>query len=209
MSENSCINVIDFLCDINGNTINSLLEILQDIDKVDFGKSSKIIIRINSRGGVLGHATRAYRKLLDYPKERLTIHNIGSVESAAILLYLSAKTRAAIPGSRFLIHPICWTYNYHPKITLSILEKAKKDLERDIKCYASIWKDNTRNGNNPKDICRYLENSSYDPESDSLNFEKDTLIIDASDALSCGIITQAPANFNVPERVIFSVVKDS
>jgi ATP-dependent protease ClpP protease subunit len=208
MSENSMVNVINFFGDITEKTINALLKILCDIENADSEKTSKIVIRLSSSGGVLGYAKQAYRILREYPKERLTIHNMGSIESAAMIFYLAAKTRTAIPGSRFLIHPLCWTY-IPPKITLPELEKAKKELENDIECYAHIFEQNTKFADNPIDIRKYLVNHSYDLENKIPNLEKDTFIINANEALSLGITTETPIEFITPAGAVYSVVTDS
>ena len=199
--ENSKTYVIDFFADINRKTVDALLI---NVDKAVSENSSKIVIRLSSKGGLICSAFSAYLELR-IKSNVLTIHNMGNVESSAMLLYLAAKTRTAMPGSTFLIHPLSWTY-IPEKITLPALKKAIDDLNIDIDHYERIYKNRTEHADNPIDIRKYLENASFDRTSGLLNLDKDTYIIKTSEALAAGITTEEPADYIIPPGAIHTMI---
>ena len=171
MPESPRIDVIDFF---GKTTFETMHELIKNVNNAIAEKSSKIIIRINSIGGDLAPAFGAYH-YLRYSNVAITAYNIGNVESAAMLLYLSADIRIAAPTSRFLIHPLSLT-SPNGLTTIKTITEAAKSLEFDIGRYAEIFKHRTKNENQTLDILKCLESDSF--------------IVGASEALSLGITTE-------------------
>jgi ATP-dependent protease ClpP protease subunit len=92
---------INFVAEVNSNNVNGLLRIVTEQVKIG---TKKITILISSPGGDTTSAFAAYNLLRNTQGAEITTFNIGSVDSAAMLLYCSGKNRYSLPGTRFLIH---------------------------------------------------------------------------------------------------------
>ena len=95
--------VINFIADVNSDSVNTLVRIIND--QVIKG-NHKITILISSGGGQTAPALAAYNLLRHMSSLELTTFNIGNVDSAAMLLYCAGAHRYSLPGpgTRFLIH---------------------------------------------------------------------------------------------------------
>jgi ATP-dependent protease ClpP protease subunit len=151
MSEPPCIDVVNFVSGITPKSIASLIEITGEARK--YG-SSRIVIHISSTGGALQPAFAAYNYLrsLDVPVET---HNIGSVESAAVLIYLAADIRRADPYSRFLLHPFNWTFN--GEVKSPDIRGALASLDFDANRYGEIFNERTKGAQTPVDVFKCLD----------------------------------------------------
>jgi ATP-dependent protease ClpP protease subunit len=179
MSDAKNTAVIDFFCDITEKTANQLIA---GINEAISFKLSKIIIRLSSSGGDLVPAFGAYN-FLRYSKVPLTICNMGNVESSAILLYLAADARLAVPGSRFLFHPLHWTFIPN-LVHIPKIKEALASLEFDTKRYRDIFNERTQGAENPIDVLKCLDG--------------DPLIVGADVARHRGITTEDPAEPAIP-----------
>lgn len=65
--------------------------------------AQSITLLISSPGGAPDQAFYAYEILKKYPVP-ITTHNVGSVHSAAMAIFLAGSTRLAVPNSTFLMH---------------------------------------------------------------------------------------------------------
>src|SRR5258708_5180782 len=93
--------IISFLVPIDSNSVNLLLAIVNNQVRAGF---KKITIVISSPGGDTASAFAAYNVLKSIPAE-ITTFNAGSIDSAAMLIYLSGKYRYSFGDpARFLIH---------------------------------------------------------------------------------------------------------
>jgi ATP-dependent protease ClpP protease subunit len=68
------------------------------------GALNNLHIAISSDGGALDAASAIYRHLRALPIH-VTTHNIGSIKSAALIVFLAGTERHAYPGTSFLHHP--------------------------------------------------------------------------------------------------------
>jgi ATP-dependent protease ClpP protease subunit len=65
--------------------------------------AQSITLLISSPGGAPDQAFYAYEILRNYPVPIIT-HNVGSVHSAAMAIFLAGGTRRAVPNATFLMH---------------------------------------------------------------------------------------------------------
>lgn len=94
--------VINFSVPIDNNSANGLLRVVSGQMQQGI---KKITILISSPGGDTVSAFAAYNILRNLPVDITTI-NIGTVDSAALLIYCAGNHRESLdgPGIRFLIH---------------------------------------------------------------------------------------------------------
>jgi ATP-dependent protease ClpP protease subunit len=97
--------VILFIAPITGDTIPRLMSLVTA--QVTKG-TTNITIAVSSGGGDTGAAFGAYNALkalqTQNPHLTITTVNIGSVASAAVLLFCGGKERYSLPNANFLIH---------------------------------------------------------------------------------------------------------
>jgi ATP-dependent protease ClpP protease subunit len=151
MDTNQRIDVVNFISGINPKSVAALIDVT---GKARNNGSSKIILNISSTGGNLGPAFGAYYHLrsLGIP---LVSHNMGNIESSAVLLYLAADTRLAAPHSRFLLHNFTWTFGGEA-VHHSTLREKVSCLDFDVQRYGDIFNERTKGAESPIEIFKAL-----------------------------------------------------
>jgi ATP-dependent protease ClpP protease subunit len=170
---------ITFACDVTQKSVTALIS---TVHKMIESGIAKITIHLSSGGGNLSAAFSAYH-ILRSAGIPLVMHNTGNVESCAVLLYLAADTRSAVPNSRFLIHPFHWTFG-SGSISLPNIKEAVASLEFDSRRYADIFSERTENADKPVDVLRCLNG--------------EPLVIGADVARPCAITTVDAAVITIP-----------
>lgn len=94
------IAVINFFVQVDGTSINSLVNIIDGQTKLGF---HRFAILISSTGGETTSAFTAYNYLRGLNVE-ITTFNVGNVDSAATVLYCAGSKRYSLPNTRFLLH---------------------------------------------------------------------------------------------------------
>jgi ATP-dependent protease ClpP protease subunit len=183
MSDTPRIDVVNFVSGINPQSIAALIEVTGQARNKG---SSKIILNLSSTGGDLAPIFGAYYHLrsLGIP---LVSHNIGNIESAAVLLYLAADTRLAAPHSRFMFHNFNWSFHPGPVVHTEVREKVAC-LDFDTQRYGNIFNERTQGAQSPIDIFKALNG--------------DALLITSTAATFTGICS-AVAEPTVPAGAIF------
>src|ERR1700691_5469910 len=99
--------IINFVVDINTNTVNQLVQI---VNRQANSGTKRVTILIASPGGDVAAGFAAYNILRSIPNIELTTFNVGNVDSAAMLLFSAGKNRYSLPGPgpRFLIHGVSY-----------------------------------------------------------------------------------------------------
>jgi ATP-dependent protease ClpP protease subunit len=181
---------ITFVCDITQKSASTLISVANNMAANGI---IKITVCLSSAGGELAAAFSAYHFLrsLSIP---LVMHNAGSIESSAMLLYLAAGTRSAAPHSRFLIHPFHWTFGPSP-VFLPNIREAVTSLEFDSRRYADIFNERTQGADKPLDVIKGME--------------REPLVIGAEEARLCGITTEAPAEITIPAGAAHTWIVDA
>ena len=103
----------------------------------------------------------------------LTIHSLGNIQSMGVVIFLAGKNRIACPHSRFLIHPLHWTFTAG-KVDHSRLREHLGSLDNDLDRYAQIFEERTQGAKKALKIKPHLSSQ-----------EK---IISAHEALDFGIV---------------------
>jgi ATP-dependent protease ClpP protease subunit len=95
--------------------------------------AKEVVILFSSPGGSIFEGFALYNLIRTLPYE-VRMHNIGSVQSIANIVFLAAKKRTAAPHSNFLLHNFTWTFTQEtltePQVHERImgLESARKDF---------------------------------------------------------------------------------
>ena len=114
------------------DTINALIfacrTLVGENDPSGTALWDKIHLTIASGGGGITPGFAAFNELRAVPIE-LTTHNVGSVDSAAILIFMAGSKRLANKASGFLFHESTRNYSGQGEVTLTTAGNAKKWLE--------------------------------------------------------------------------------
>ena len=146
------LHVIHFLAPITDQSCANLMGIC--IQARQQG-ASKIQLRMASRGGgtTPGFALCNFLKTFPVP---VTTHNLSSVESMAVPIYLSATTRTAEPNTRFVIHSMAWDIAQPGNIPLATLRGFIAMLDDDADRYIRVFEEATQGADKPLNIRKIL-----------------------------------------------------
>jgi ATP-dependent protease ClpP protease subunit len=84
----------------------------------------------SSTGGSVDAGVALYNYLRSLPVS-LIMHNTGSVDSIANVVFLSADTRLAKPHSSFLLHGITWGFGQGANLSWSALQETVSRFKTD------------------------------------------------------------------------------
>ena len=93
-------------------------------------KPATLYFTFSSPGGDVGAGITFYNYLRGLPAE-LVMHNIGSVDSIATVIFLAAHRRYACQHSRFLFHGIKSNFNQGAQITTAQLREIQSSMDQD------------------------------------------------------------------------------
>jgi ATP-dependent Clp protease protease subunit len=138
--------------------------------------ASEIELHLSTEGGNMtaGFALYYFLKSLPLP---LTTHNIGSVESVGVVIFLAGQRRYACPGTRFLVHPLHWGFGNLVAADHSRISEWRDCLDFDAERYARIFEEATSGASAPSDIRNLLTSNAR--------------LFDPAQALEAGIIHKA------------------
>jgi len=138
--------------------------------------ASEIELHMSTEGGNMtaGFALYFFLKSLPVP---LATHNIGSVESVGVVIFLAGQKRYACPGTRFLIHPLHWGFGNLVAADHARVSEWRDCLDFDAERYASIFLEATRAAGHPTDI--------------RANLTGNARIFTAEEAVEAGIVHEA------------------
>ena len=167
------LHIVHFIGPINHSSVctirNLCLQALQS-------GASEIELHLSTEGGNMtaGFALYFFLKSLPLP---LITHNIGSVESIGVVIFLAGQKRYACPGTRFLVHPLHWGFGDLVAADHARVTEWRECLDFDAERYAAIFEEATRVGPAPSQIRSHLFGNAR--------------IFDADQALAAGIIHAA------------------
>ena len=172
------VDIISFMAPVNDNTVSRLIDLIYNAHAEG---SSEVHLYLSSVGGKLHAAFAAYDFFRSLRLPFFT-HNVGSIEAAAVLLYLASDCRAASPNAKFLFYNFEWTF-YRDHIRFPEIIEAYESLKFDTERYAGIFGERT--------------NGSFDIRGCLTGPAK---VLNPTDALKAGLVTEpeitAPA---IPE----------
>ena len=150
---------IRFFGNVNEVTVPKLINIVQE--KFNAG-IRKFVILISSGGGNVFYGLSAYNFLKGLPAE-IIMHNFGSIDSSAGVIYCAGDKRYSVPEGRFLIHPVTWTYYGTVSLPEDQMEENIKSLRQDTENIASVIAKNTGN-TKEKVLDDMSKRTNLDPE---------------------------------------------
>ncbi|MGR2662496.1 ATP-dependent Clp protease proteolytic subunit [Chromobacterium haemolyticum] len=139
-------HTVHFLCPVNQSTISWLQD--RCLTAIHSGATS-IDLHLSSSGGDLIAGFTAYHFLKSLPVPVRT-HNLSNVESIANVIFLAGKERYANPGSRFLFHPLHWSFPA-PLADHARVSEWTKCLDNDFERFVEIFNLATNLGNGMAD----------------------------------------------------------
>lgn len=175
MEHEKRVDIVTFMAPVTEHSVSHLIDLTYTALREG---STELHLYISSGGGKLHAAFTAYNYIRSLPATTVT-HNIGSVEAAALMLYLACDKRAASPNSRFLPRSLDWTFT-HDVVRLGELGEAYEALRFDAKWYADVFRERT-GGDFDIDAC----------------LEGRTRVLGAEEGLAAGIVTEP--DFSAPQ----------
>jgi ATP-dependent Clp protease, protease subunit len=164
------LHIVHFIGPINHGSVctirNLCLQALQS-------GATELELHMSTEGGNMTAGFALYFFLKSLPI-RITTHNIGSVESVGVVIFLAGQRRFACPGTRFLVHPLHWGFGSLVAADHSRVSEWRDCLDFDAERYASIFDEATRGAPLQDDIRSHLTGNAR--------------IFDATQALAAGII---------------------
>jgi len=85
-------------------------------------RPKKLYFLFSSDGGSVDSGVTLYNFLRGLPQE-VIMHNIGSVDSIANVVFLAARRRYAAPASAFLLHGINWSFEEGASLTYTEMQE--------------------------------------------------------------------------------------
>lgn len=138
--------------------------------------ASEIALHMSTEGGNMtaGFALYFFLKSLPIP---LTTHNVGSVESVGVVIFLAGARRYACPRTRFMVHPLHWGFGNMVAADHARVSEWRDCLDFDAERYACIFEEATQAADVTEDIRTHLFGNAR--------------IYNTDEALAAGIIHEA------------------
>jgi len=132
---------VNYFDSINDSKTKALMAICSDI--VAKHKPQTIYFLFSSLGGQVNSGITLYNFLRSLPVE-IVMHNNGSIDSIANVVFLAASKRYAAKHSSFLFHGINWNFATGASLTYSQLKENLSSFEREEAKIASIIAERTK-----------------------------------------------------------------
>lgn len=126
MSQPKKIFYVNYYDSINDVKVKAIMAIIANI--ITKEKPDTLYVLFSSAGGNVEPGVILYNYLRALPVE-IIMHNTGSVDSIANVIFLSANTRYASPHSSFLFHGVNWNFNANTSVTRNQLAEYLSGLE--------------------------------------------------------------------------------
>jgi ATP-dependent Clp protease protease subunit len=136
------------------------------------GGATELIVNFSSLGGANIAGFMLYNEIRSLPIP-VTFHNVGNVESMAVLVYLAGARRKAVPHARFLLHSLLWGFGAGT-VDHARLREYVSTLDNDLDRYAAIFDERTRSAREVVDVRRHLSGVER--------------VLTAQEAVGCGIV---------------------
>jgi len=140
MIDNTQTIFISFSAEINQNTTESLMGLLSD--KLNNGFKDFYIL-FSTPGGNVANGVTLYNYLRSIPA-KITMHNIGIVDSIGNLIFLGGEPRYAVPNSSFLFHGVGFDITQSTRFEEKQLKERLNSIGRDQKLMSDIIAERTK-----------------------------------------------------------------
>lgn len=131
---------INFAGEVNQNTVNQLIQTVNERLKQDF---NQFTLLISSGGGYVAPGITAYNFLKGIPAKVIT-HNYGSADSIAVILFCAGAKRICAPNARFLLHGVGFNVTQPIRFEEKQLDERIKSLKIDRENIAKIIAENCK-----------------------------------------------------------------
>jgi ATP-dependent protease ClpP protease subunit len=132
---------VNYFDGIDDSKVKSLMGIFTDI--VAKQKPKTIYFLFSSGGGSVNAGITLYNFLRALPVE-ITMHNVGSIDSIANVIFLAGTKRYAAAHSSFLFHGILWNFGAGASLNFTQLNETLSVFKREEDKIASIIAERTK-----------------------------------------------------------------
>lgn len=132
---------INYCYDIDNPKVNQLMAICSQL--INQQKPDVLYFCLASPGGFIAPGIVLHNFLHALPVQ-IIMHNIGSVDSVATIIFLAGACRYAVPNSSFLFHGVNTTFDQKTSLTPSQLREHLNGLEQDQKKISNIITQSTK-----------------------------------------------------------------
>ncbi len=105
-------------------------------------KPTQLYFLFSSSGGSVDAGIALYNFLRALPVP-ITMHNTGSIDSIANVVFLAADERYAAPHASFLLHGIHWGFGQGAQLTWNQLQETVSNFKASESRFAGIMKERT------------------------------------------------------------------
>lgn len=131
---------ISFCSEINQNSAEYFMAIIAD----QFNKGTRdFYILFSSPGGFITSGITLYNYLRSLPA-KITMHNIGLVDSIGNVIFLAGEQRYAVPNSSFLFHGVFYNITHPIRFDEKSSREQLKSIEREQKLINDIIIERTK-----------------------------------------------------------------
>jgi len=134
------IYFINYFDSIDDSKVKNLMRFCADV--IAEHKPDSLYFCFSSSGGFVAPGITLYNFLIGLPV-KVIMHNIGSVDSIATVIFLAGEERFAVPHSTFLFHGINYTFGQPGTFTFNVLKEIVSGLDKDQNRMADIVTERT------------------------------------------------------------------
>ena len=145
--------------------------------------ASEIRFHFSSDGGSTFHGFTLFNFIRSLPIP-VAMHNVGNIESIAVIVYLAASRRLTCNSSRFLIHPLHYGFGNAPSADHLRLLEWGRALNSDAERYVELFNQQTHGASQPIQVRDHLFGHAA--------------IIDGATAVS-GVVAHEICDAKIPE----------
>ncbi len=153
------VTYVSFSAEINQNTTESLLGVCSDLAKKQTGT---VYVLFSSMGGSVANGFTIYNVLRSMPF-KLIMHNVGSVNSIANVVFLAGEERYSCPNSTFMFHGVGFDITSATRFEEKMLRERLGSIQADHKRLGKVLTENTNLTSEEVDQL-FLESVTKDPD---------------------------------------------
>lgn len=141
MSEPKKTFYVNYCDEINIPKVKSIMAIFAEI--ITKEKPDTIYCLFSSSGGLVEAGITLYNYLRSLPIE-LIMHNTGSIDSIANVIFLAADTRYTAKHSSFMYHGVTWNFAANTSLTRNQLSETISGIDSSQSKIAGIITEKTK-----------------------------------------------------------------
>lgn len=176
---------VSFSAEINANTTESLIALLSNVSNQG---TKHVYVMLSTPGGSVMHGINLYNVLRAFPF-KLTMHNVGNVDSIGNAVFLAGEERFASPHSTFMFHGVGVDVQAGVRLEEKLLREQMDTVLSSQKRIGSV----------------IVERTKIDPDAVAALF-REAQTKDAAYAIGCGIVDEIKDVKIPPGSPIYSLV---